>query len=243
MKEIKLDVQLRNQLGTRKVKKIRRENFIPGIVYGGEEKKPTPVRVERGLFEHTMRTHRGQSVIFHLNILDGDKKLRDYSAIVREEQHDPTSDRLIHLDFQRISLKEEIEVKIPIHVTGDPVGVKKDGGSLDQMLWELDIVCLPMDIPEKVEINVETLKIGDALHVKDLVLPQGVKTKHDLEAIVVAVAAPMKEEVAVPAEGQPTEPEVMMEKPKEKTEEKTEEKGKAEDKGEKKSAEKKPEGK
>ena len=239
MKEIKLDVQLRNQLGTRKVKKIRRENFIPAVVYGGEEKKPTPVRIDRGVYEHAMRTHRGQSVIFHLNILDGEKRLRDYSAIVREGQHDPTSDRLLHLDFQRISLKEEIEVKVPIHATGDPVGVKKDGGSLEQLLWELDIVCLPMDIPEKIEINVEALNIGDALHVKDLILPQGVKTKHDLEAIVVTVAAPMKEEMAVPAEGQPTEPEVLKEKPKEKVEEKAEDKGKAEGKA----AEKKPEGK
>ena len=237
MKEIKLDVELRNQLGTRKVKKIRREHFIPGVVYGGEEKNPTPIRVEKKLYEQAMKTHRGQSVIFHLNIMDGEKKLKDYSAIVREEQHNPTSDQLLHLDFQRISLKDEIDVKVPIHVHGDAVGVKKDGGSLDQMLWELDIVCLPMDIPEKIEINVEALKIGDALHVKDLVLPKGVKTKHDLEAIVVTVAAPMKEEVAVPAEGQPTEPEVMKEKPKEKTEEKPDEKAKAE------KAEKKPEGK
>ena len=235
MKEIKLDVQLRDQLGTRQVKKIRRENFIPGVVYGGEEKKPAPIRVQRGMYEHAMKTHRGQSVIFHLNVMQGDKKLNDYSAIIREEQHNPTSDQLIHLDFQRISLKEEIEVKVPIHVSGDPVGVKKDGGSLDQLLWELDIVCLPIDIPEKIEINVEALKIGDALHVKDLVLPKGVKTKHDVEAIVVAVAAPMKEDVT-PAEGQPTEPEVLKEKPKEKVEEKTEDKGKAaEQKAEKKS--------
>ena len=239
MKEIKLEVQLRDQLGTRKVKKIRRENFIPGVVYGGEEKSPAPVRVQRGVYEHTMKTHRGQSVIFHLNVMQGDKKLKDYSAIIREEQHHPVSDQLIHLDFQRISLKEEIEVKVPIHVHGDPVGVKKDGGSLDQMLWELDIVCLPIDIPEKIDINVEALKIGDAIHVKELVLPKGVKTKHDLDAIVVAVAAPMKEEV-VPAEDQPTEPEVLKEKPKEKVEEKTEDKAKAEAKSKE---EKKPEGK
>ncbi len=239
MKEIKLDVEVRSQIGTRKIKKIRRENFIPCVVYGGEEKEPTPIRVGRAVYEHAMKTHRGQSVIFHLNIMQGDKKLKDYSAIIREEQHNPTSDQLMHLDFQRISLKDEIDVKIPIHVHGDAIGVKKDGGALDQMLWELDIVCLPMDIPEKIEINVEALKIGDAIHVKDLVLPTGVKTKHDLDAIVVTVAAPMKEEVA-PAEGQPTEPEVLKEKPKEKVEEKTDDKGKAEAKPKE---EKKPEGK
>ena len=239
MEEIKLDVQIREQLGTRKVKKIRRSNAIPAVVYGKSDKKATAIRVDRALFERLMRTHHGQSVIFHLNIMSGDKKVKDYPALLKEEQHDPASDQLLHLDFQHISLTEEIEVKVAIHPVGDAVGVKKDGGSLDQLLWELDVVCLPTNIPQKIDINVSQLKIGDALHVKDLALPPGVKTKHDMEAIVVAVAAPMKEEVA-PAEGQPTEPEVLKEKPKEKTEEKTEEKGKAE---EKKPAEKKPEGK
>ena len=214
MKEIELAAQIRDHFGTRKLKSIRRQDFVPGIVYGGKEKKSTSVQIDRRAYERIMRQHHGQNVIFHLNVMEGDKKLRDYSAIVREEQHEPVSFRLVHLDFQSISLTEEIEVKVRIEAKGDPIGVKQDGGSLDQPLWELDVICLPTNIPDKIEIEVSHLKIGDAVHVKDIKLPAGVKTKHDAEAMVVSVVPPMKEETAAPVEGQEalTEPEVLKEK-------------------------------
>jgi large subunit ribosomal protein L25 len=177
-----------------------------------------------------MRHHRGQSVVFHLNVLEGEKKLKDYSAIVKEEQHEPVSDDLVHIDFHRISLTEKIEVKVSVTTKGEAHGVKVDGGSLEHTLWELDVVCLPTNIPEKIEIDVTKLNIGDAVHVKDIVLPEGVTTKHDPEAILVLVVPPMKE-VEAPAEEQ-GEPEVIGEK------KEIEEEGKVEEKGEEKSDEK-----
>ena len=153
MDEIKLDVQLRNQIGSRSVKIIRGENFVPAIVYGGKKRGPTAIKVDRGAYERIMRHHQGQSVVFHLNVLEGEKKLRDYSAIIKEEQHDPVSDDLMHIDFHRISLTEEIEVKVPVTTKGEANGVKVDGGSLDHTLWELDVVCLPTNIPEKIELD------------------------------------------------------------------------------------------
>ena len=211
MEEIKLDVQIRNQIGSRKIKSIRRENFIPAIVYGGKKRGPTAIKVDRRSYEKAMRFHQGQSVVFHLNVLEEGKKLRDYSAIVKEEQHDPVSDVLQHIDFHRISLTENIEVKVPIVAKGEAIGVKKDGGSLDHTLWELNIVCLPKAIPEKIEIDVSDLNIGDVVHVKDLTLPQGVVTKHDPEAILVSVVPPTKE-VEVSQEAEDVEPEVIKEK-------------------------------
>ena len=193
MDEIKLDVQTRAQYGSKKIKGIRRNSFIPAVIYGSEMKS-TPVQVDRRAYERIMRSHKGKTVLFHLNLKEGDKRLSDYSVIIKEEQYDPVSDELTHIDFHRISMTQEIHVKVPIETKGDAPGVKKSGGSLDHLLWELDVICLPTNIPAKIEIDIAKLEIGDSVHVKDLVLPAGVKTKHDPESIVVTVAAPMKEE-------------------------------------------------
>ncbi len=192
MEEIKLDVQIRDQIGTRAVKTIRREDLVPAVIYGGDQ-EPSTIKVDRRAYERIMRHHRGQSVLFHLNVMEAEKKLKDYSAIVKEEQHDPVSDKLIHIDFKRVSLTQEIDVTVPIFCKGEPLGVKNDGGALDQIIRDLDIVCLPTNIPQKISIDVSELKIGEVLHVKDVNLPENVKTKHNEDDIVVAVVAPMKE--------------------------------------------------
>lgn len=210
MEEIKLDVQVRDQIGRRKVKVIRQGGYVPAVVYGGDS-GPTAIQVNKPAYEKIMRHHKGQSVVFHLNVLEGEKKLRDYSVILKDEQYHPVSDDLVHIDFNRISLTEEIEVQVPIEVKGDPIGVKRDGGTLDHPLWELDVICLPTNIPQSIVVNVEALEIGDAVHVKDLSLPAGVRTEHDPESIVASVVPPMKEEEEIEEE-EPQEPEVTKEK-------------------------------
>jgi large subunit ribosomal protein L25 len=236
MEEIKLDVQVRDQIGSRRIKSLRREEFVPAIVYGGENKQAIPVKVDRRAYERIMRHHQSQNVVFHLNIMEGNKELRHYSAIVKEEQHEPVSDGLLHIDFNCISLDKEIEVKVPVTTKGEAIGVKQDGGSLDHAMWELDIICLPTKIPARIEVDITGLKIGDAIHVKDIVLPDGVRTKHEPESILVSVVPSMKEVEAPVAGEEKAEPEVIGEKKegKEAAEEKAEEK-------EEKKAENKPE--
>jgi len=213
MEEIKLEVQIRDQIGSRKIKAIRRADFVPGIVYGGSRKE-TVIQIDKRTYERIQRIHQGGSIVFHLNVMEGKKKLRDYSAIVKEEQHDPVTDDVLHVDFKRISLKEQIEVKVPIITKGEAIGVKRDNGSVDHVLWELDIVCLPTQIPANFEIDVTEMEIGNNVHVKDIVLPQGIITKHDPEALVLSIVPPMKEEIVEqPAED--AQPEVTMEKDKE----------------------------
>ncbi len=209
MEQIDLDVLVRQEVGTAKAKAIRRENLVPGIVYGGKQ-KPTAVKVSRKAYERIRREYHGQNVIFRLNVFEGDKKVRDYAALVKEEQHHPVSDQVIHIDFNRISLTDKITIKVAITAKGDAIGVKRDGGSLEHVLWELDIICLPTQIPHHLEVDVSKLEIGDSVHVKDVVLPEGVSTKHDLEAMVMTVVPPMKEEVA--SEAPAAELEVIKEK-------------------------------
>ncbi|MFT5169406.1 MAG: large subunit ribosomal protein L25 [Candidatus Omnitrophota bacterium] len=204
MEEVKLDVQLRSKVGSRTVKEIRRNGFVPAIVYGGSEHGPVPIKVELRSYAKIMRQLSGQSFIFHLNVLEGDKKVRDYSAIVKEEQTEPVSDDLLHIDFKRISLKENIEVKVQVNLVGEPIGVKQDRGSLDHTLWELDVFCLPTNLPKAIEVDVSELHIGEGIHIKDITLPDGVQTKHDPEAMIASVVAPMAEENATDAaEGEP----------------------------------------
>lgn len=205
MEEIKLDVQVRKQVGSRKVKKLKKDHFIPAVVYGGRQDSSS-VQVDRKTFERIARLHRAENVIYHLHLLDGDKKLKDYSAITKEVQHDPVTECIVHIDFNRISLTEKIEVKVAIEAKGDPIGVKQDGGSLEHVLWELTVVCLPTQIPQGIEVDVSQLKIQESIQVKDLILPSGVMIKNDPEAIVLTVAPPMKElkpediQAAAPAE-------------------------------------------
>ena len=233
MEEIKLDVQVRSQIGSRKVKAIHQEKCVPAVVYGGGE-NPVTIKVDRRAYERIMRHHQGQSVIFHLNVMEGEKKVADCPVIVKEEQHAPVSDDLLHIDFHRISLSEELEVKVPIVTKGEAAGVKNDGGSLDHVIWELDIICLPTNIPEKITVDVTDLNIHDAIHVKDITLPEGVRTEHDPEAILVSVVPPMKEVEAPSEDEEDVEPEVI----KEKKEEEEAEEG-AEEKAEEKPQEEK----
>jgi len=242
MEEIKLDVQIRNEIGSGPIRKVRSAGFVPAIVYGGK-KKPTAVKVDRRYFEKIRRQHAGGQLVFHINVLEGEKKLRDYSAIIKEEQHDVISNQIVHIDFNRISLKEKIEIKVPVSAQGEPVGVKRDGGSLDHVIWELDIVCLPTNIPQHIDIDVSALEIGDSIHVSDIKLPEGVETQHDPEAVVFHVVPPMKEEEPEEAEEGAEEPEVIGEKGEKKEEgaESGEAEKASEDKGETKKEEEKKE--
>ena len=218
MKEIKLDVQVRNDFGSKVIRRMRREKSLPGIVYGGG-KKTTPIKMDLRAFQKIRRQHHGE-VVFHINVMEGSKKLSDSAAIVKEEQHDPVTDDILHIDFKRISLKEKIEVKAPIVAKGEAVGVKTGGGSLEHIIWELNIVCLPTDIPEEITVDVNDMEIGDSVYVKDLELPEGVKTTNDPEAIVLSVVPPMKEEeIITEPTDEEAEPELIKAEKKEKDEE------------------------
>lgn len=214
MEQINFDVQLRKETGSARAQRVRRANLIPAIVYGGGS-KPTAISADRKAYDRIHHQHAGESLIYHLNVQDGGKKIADFPAIIKELQWHPVSDEVIHIDFNRISLDKEIEIKVKVTTKGEAIGVKRDGGTVDHLLWELDVICLPTNIPHHIEVDVTNLGVHDSVHVKDLVLPAGVRTKHDPESVVVTVAGSMKEEVAT-AEGEAApELEVIKEKKKE----------------------------
>ena len=217
MEQIQLEVQVRQESGTGVVSRLRLEGFIPGVVYGGEE-KPLAVKVLRKDFDRIMRQHGGESFLFNVDLVDNGKKAKSFVALLKEVQHHPVSDTADHLDFQRVSMDKEISVRIPVILKGEAIGLKKPGATLEHMLREIEVICLPTIIPNHIEVDVSHLDTHDSVHVKDLALPQGVRTKADPSSSVVSVVFATREEVATDAAtgeaaAQP-ELEVIKEKPK-----------------------------
>jgi large subunit ribosomal protein L25 len=212
MEEITLDAQLREETGKSKVKDLRDKGFIPAVVYG-EGKTSLVIKVLHHELLRLIHQHRLENAILNLKIKD-DKKNKPRSCLIKETQYDPVTGDIVHVDFNEISLTKVIKVNVPVVAKGEPAGVKQEGGSLEHILWEIEVECLPTDIPKEIEIDVSQLKMGESIHVRDIKLPDNIKIINSPDAMVLLVAAPVKEEVPVEVtEGQEQqEPEVIKEK-------------------------------
>ncbi|MFA5093619.1 MAG: 50S ribosomal protein L25 [Candidatus Omnitrophota bacterium] len=233
MEQVKLEARVRKELGKSAVKHEREKGIIPAIVYRKGE-NAMPIYLNRKSMELALHTSAGENALINLKI-EGDDKAKSKTCIIKEIQHDPLSGSMLHIDFNEISLTEEIKVDVPLAPKGESIGVKQDGGVLEHLLWEIQVECLPTAIPEKLEIDVSGLKIGDALFVKDIVAPDGVKILNDPEVRIFAVEKPVEikpEEAAAEAETAPSEPEVLKQKKPEEIAAEEEAKAKAKEKKE-----------
>ena len=212
MEEIFLEVQLREELGKNKVKDLRGKGFIPAVIYA-EGKKSSPIKVSHRQLWQLIHQHRLESAVINLKMQDAQKQ-KGRACLIKEIQYDPVKGDIIHVDFNEISLTKVIKVNVPVIAKGEPAGVKQEGGSLEHILWEIEVECLPTDIPRGIEADVSLLKIGDAVRIKDITFPSNIKVLNAPEAIVFSVTAPIKEEAAaVAVEGEEKqEPEVIKEK-------------------------------
>ena len=211
MEEIFLEAEPRAELGKGKVKDLRERGFIPAVVYA-EGKESKAIKVSHSQLLRLIHQHRLESAVINLNIKD-DNKRKTRSCLVKEIQYNPVTSDIIHVDFNEISLTKAIRVNVPVVARGEPQSVKQEGGSLEHILWEIEVECLPTDIPRDIEVDVGQLKIGEAIHIKDIKFPPQIKVLNDPEAIVLSVTAPLKEEVVTPVETEEKlEPEVIKEK-------------------------------
>jgi large subunit ribosomal protein L25 len=234
MKEIVLKVRAREKAGKEYAKKLRRNGFIPAVVYG--QKTPSvPLEIENKSFSALLRGGLGENVLVTLYM--DDEKDGQRKVLIREIQRDPVKGDVLHVDFHEISLSKKLAIQVPIHLVGTPVGVK-DGGILQHVLRELEVECFPTAIPEKIDVNVENLKIGDSIHVADINV-ENVEVISDPQSSIVTVVPPtvFKEAEAAPQVAE-EEPEVITEKKEEEEEEEKKEEVKEKDKEAK--AEKKP---
>jgi large subunit ribosomal protein L25 len=153
--------------------------------------------VDRQKLEAASRT--GINAIFDL---EGSASVAGKPVLIRELQRDPVSSQILHCDFFAVRLQEKVEVSIPVHIEGEPVGVKLQGGILESQLREIEVSCLPLSIPERIDVDVSELEIGDSIHVADLSFPEGVEVLGEAEQVVVHVVAPRVEEEKAVEEGE-----------------------------------------
>jgi large subunit ribosomal protein L25 len=231
---VDLQASIREEQGKQLNKRLRHKGVVPGVVYKKGE-QTVPLKMDKKSLAKALHTEAGENVIIKL-LLDGAKKHKERIVVIKEIQRDPVKDSLIHIDFNEISLTDTLKVKVPVISKGEAIGVKQEGGVLQHIIWEVEVECLPTNIPDKIEVDVSNLKIGAVIMLKDVIPPKDVKILGDIESIVfsVAHAKAVEEVVAADAtgEGAALEPELIREK-KEK-EEDSEEAGAPEKKEEKK---------
>jgi large subunit ribosomal protein L25 len=206
--QAKLTVQTRTQVGRNAIKKVRKEGLIPGVIYGvGQE--PINLEVNRRQLSTVLAHSSSENILLELEIVDGDNK-RSSLAMIQEVQHHPIQRQILHVDFHAVSATEKITAEVPIETIGEPIGVKTSGGLLEHNLRDLEVECLPGDLPDRIEVDVTSLDINQSIHVKDLKLPPGVEAVTDGDLTVVAVSAARVEEEPTEALGAtPVAPEVI----------------------------------
>lgn len=193
MAVIPLSGSRRESIGKGGARKARAAGQIPGVLYGHGE-QPVPVAVGARDFEVALRHHKGGNPLVNLKVAGS-----EYTALIRDVQYDPISHHILHLDFQHISLTETIEVEVAVHLIGTPVGVKDGGGILEHMMRQVEVRCLPTQIPPSLDVNVEALNVGDSLHVRDIVA-ENIEILTDPDATIAAVVAPSVIEEPAPGD-------------------------------------------
>jgi len=207
MKKIEFIGRLREKTGKGGARETRREGFIPAILYGpGYE--PLPIKVERKSAEKIINQLRAHNVMGDLKISDG--KEEKIKVILKDIQFDEITGEILHLDFYRVRMDKPVVMEVPINLVGESPGVEK-GGILEHELREIEIEVLPANIPEKIDVDISNLDIGDSLLVKDIEVGEGIKILEDEEKVVVSILAPEVAEEEEKEEEVEAEPEVISE--------------------------------
>jgi len=207
MEQIVVEATLRKDFGKSASRRTRRRGAIPAIVYGARN-KPVPVEVNPRRVLEILHSPSGYNTIFTLNIAGEGKA----NVMLKDWQLDPVRETLLHVDLIRVALTEKLRVKIPVMLVGEAKGVKVQGGVLEQVTREVEVECLPADIPDHLSADVSELMIGKQLRVGELVVEAKVKVLTDRDRVIAHVVSIKEEVVAAPevvVEAAPAEPEVI----------------------------------
>jgi large subunit ribosomal protein L25 len=209
MDAVEITIERRDGTGKGRNRRLRASGLVPAVFYG-PKRTTVHINVNAAEFEKKLLHLEGSHLIRLLHG-SGDAELHDKMALLREKQVHPVTGLVLHADFYEVDLTERLVVSVPLHFIGKAAGVVV-GGILQPILREIEVECLPTEIPEFIEVDVSPLGIHEALHVSDLTLPAGVASVGDTTRTVVTVVPPTVEETkpaeaaeAAPAEGAPAE--------------------------------------
>src|SRR5215211_3289196 len=205
-KEYKVQAKLRLGRGKNDARRARRDGMVPITVYGGAGETVAAMAPLRELAA-ILRSESGRNTIFTIEV-DG---AGTSEVMFHDRQIDPIKGRLIHADLTRLVKGQKIEVTVPLHLTGEPIGVKEKQGVLEQIVREIEIKCEPREIPDALDVDVSNLDVHDVLHVSDIPVAAGIEILTDPEQVIATVGIVKEEvEVAPVTEGEePAEPEVI----------------------------------
>ena len=193
MEQINLNARVRKTTGNSPARSLRREGRIPAVLYGPKT-EPILLSIDSREFEQIAKKSTIGSVLLNLQIQNGDSTSRP--AMVKELQTHPVTHRFLHVDFYEIDMQRKIKVMVPVVVRGKAKGVE-DGGLLQIVRREIEVLCLPTEIPEAFEVDVSDLDIGDAIHLEDIQTVGNIEIVEETNVTVVTVLAPKVEVEAV----------------------------------------------
>ncbi|MHB2020623.1 MAG: 50S ribosomal protein L25 [Candidatus Xenobia bacterium] len=203
MHQVTLQAESRDKKGKQNAKRLRHKGELPGVLYGkGVEAMPISVKL-RDLLK---AISAGENVLVNLKL-----GAATHTAMISELQRESVSRQYHHVDFHKVSLEDTVETTVAIKFHGHAAG-EKTGGMVDHVLWEVEVEALPLSIPEHIDVDVSALNVDDAIHVRDLKVPEGVKVLSNPDDVVVIVHAPRQEETPEAAAVTPAaagEPEVI----------------------------------
>ena len=197
--KIKLSATSRTEKGKGVAKRLRREGKLPAVVYG-HKTAPIALTIDSKQLFKLIVEGKSEHKLFGLSI-EGNGKPLEKTVMIKELQIDPLKRNFLHVDFFEVAMDEEITISLAIKLVGDAPGVEM-GGMLQQVRREIEIKCLPSQIPDTVEIDVSALNIGDSVHLNDIQLPEGVKVLDDADLTIATVLAPTVEKEVTPEEAE-----------------------------------------
>lgn len=210
-KRLGIKAKVRSEIGGRRPRRIRASGRVPAILYGSGTAQALELNGRE--IAEALHGSSSESVLVDLTVEAEGGTTTKKMALIREVQHDPLRDTIEHVDFHQVEENKKLRVEVPVHEIGEAVGVRTGGGILDHALRSLRVECLPKDLPERIDVDVSALEVGQAIHVGEVKLPAGVTVLNAKELPVFMVLLPtVEEEVKPAAEGAPTEPEVIREK-------------------------------
>jgi len=223
--EATLEATRRDTIGKNEARRTRRAGLVPAVLYGaasdGASKDATPIAVSPRALLRILHSESGANTLISLQLSGAG----DTRVLVKAYQLDPVTHQVLHADFYRVAMDRLLRVTIPVIVKGEPKGVKQQGGVLEFIRREIEIECLPADIPENVEVNVDELMLHQGVRVRELTVNPKWTPVSDPDMMLVHVIMPKAEEVAAPADAAaaaptaPAEPEVIKKGKKEEAEE------------------------
>ena len=181
----KIDINKRDNTGKKAVKLLRKDNNIPGVYYSPSSKESAPFYISQGEYHEAVKSG---ARIFNINV-DGNNQ----TVLFKSIQYHPVTEKVLHIDLYGIKMDKPVNIKIPVQLTGSPIGVIEDGGVLNQASNEIEIQCLPADIPEFVETDISELNLGDSINVGSINLGENITLVTSEDAVLASVTHAMKE--------------------------------------------------